>query len=171
MKYFFSLLIVVSFLFYACNSNEKLAKEKCNSLVEEITKADKENWTEQDFYTEINGLKVDRDRLISITESKESIDKETIQDLQVFMDGFTTISQQKKAFVSNIKARKKLLKRVAKLKHDMDKDLGKKETYFDKVKKEEINWKAISKEYKAFENTVKDLHKQFGSIRLNLIRQ
>lgn len=171
MKYFFFILIALSFLFFACNSNEKLAKEKCNSLVDEITKADKENWTEQDFYTEINGLKVDRDRLVSIAETKESITKETIQDLQAFMDGFTTISQQKKAFVNNIKARKKLLKRITKLKHDMDKDLGKKETYFDKVKKEEISWKAISKEYKAFVDTVKNLQKKFGSIRLNLIRQ
>lgn len=139
--------------------------------MDEINKADTENWTEQDFYTELNGLKVDRDRLLSILESKESVDREIIQDLQKFMDGFTTISQQKKAFVSNIKARKKILKRVTKLKNDIDKDLGKKETYFDKVKKEENNWKAISKEYEAFIDTVKDLQKQFASIRLNLMQQ
>lgn len=139
--------------------------------MDEITKANTENWTEQDFYTELNGLKVDRDRLISMLETKESIDREIIQDLQVFMDGFTTISQQKKAFVSNIKARKKLMKRVSKLKNDIDKDLGKKETYFDKVKKEENNWKAISKEYDAFVDSVNDLHKLFGSIRLNLMQQ
>lgn len=139
--------------------------------MDEITKADTENWTEQDFYTELNGLKVDRDRLISMLETKESIDREIIQDLQVFMDGFTTISQQKKAFVSNIKARKKMMKRVSKLKNDIDKDLGKKETYFDKVKKEENNWKAISKEYEAFVDSVNDLHKLFGSIRLNLMQQ
>ena len=49
--------------------------------------------------------------------------------------------------------------------------MGKKETYFDKVKKEENNWKAISKEYEAFVDAVSDLQKQFGSIRLNLMQQ
>jgi hypothetical protein len=171
MKYFFFIILVSSLLFSACDSNVQLAKKNCYKLMDEITKADTENWTEQDFYTELNGLKVDRDRLISMLETKESIDREIIQDLQVFMDGFTTISQQKKAFVSNIKARKKLIKRVSKLKNDIDKDLGKKETYFDKVKKEENNWKAISKEYEAFVDSVNDLHKLFGSIRLNLMQQ
>lgn len=171
MKYFFFIILVSSLLFSACDSNVQLAKKNCYKLMDEITKADTENWTEQDFYTELNGLKVDRDRLISMLETKESIDREIIQDLQVFMDGFTTISQQKKAFVSNIKARKKMMKRVSKLKNDIDKDLGKKETYFDKVKKEENNWKAISKEYEAFVDSVNDLHKLFGSIRLNLMQQ